>query len=82
MAKPKEYGSPLGAPEPSGNDAGRPKAKAPDADVVREALKKASPRMPTAAAAPAKAPRQSSQNTPPKRRPPAILDAEIDRQSK
>lgn len=81
MAKPKEYGSPLGAPTPSGSDAGRPKAKAPDADVVREALKKASPRMPTAGA-PAKATRQSSQTTPRKLRPPAVLDAEIDRQSK
>ena len=81
MAKTKEYGSPLGAPEPSGSGAGRPKVKAPDADVVREALKKASPRMPSAAT-PARASRQSSQTTPRKPRPPAFVDAEIDRQSK
>jgi hypothetical protein len=82
MAKPKEYGSPLGTPDSSGDETGRNKVRPPDADVVRAALKKASPKMPTASAVPAGAPRQSSQTTPRKLRPPAILDAEIERQSK
>lgn len=45
--KPKEYGSPLGAPTPSTTrDSSRPKAKDPDPAVVRQAMKKASTQVP------------------------------------
>jgi hypothetical protein len=80
MPKPKEYGSPLGTPDPS-SDAGRPKAKDPDIRQVREAMKKATTRVAAPPAA-TKVVRGSSANTPRKLRPPPILDAEIDKQSR
>ncbi len=79
--KPKEYGSPLGAPTPS-TDATRPKAKDPDPGVVREAMKKASTRVPDVSRSSAAKPVRGSSSAPSKRQ--RVLrrtEEEIDKQS-
>lgn len=66
--KPKEYGSPLGAPTPSTTrDSGRPKVKDPDTSVVREAMKKASTRQPDFSRPSASKPVRGSSSAPSKR---------------
>lgn len=82
--KPKEYGSPLGSPTPSTErDSRRPKVKDPDPGVVREAMKKASTRMPDFSQPPASKPVRGSSSGPSKRQ--RVLrrtEEEIERQSK
>jgi hypothetical protein len=81
--KPKEYGSPLGAPTPSTQrDAGRPKAKDPDPAVVREAMKKASTQVPDFTKPAASKPVRGSSSAPSKRQ--RVLrrtEEEIEKQS-
>lgn len=80
MPKEKVYGTPVGYQEPT-SDVGRPKKKDPDIGKVREALNKVA----TAPRVEKPAPRvrgSSSATILPRKKPPAILDAEIERQSK
>lgn len=80
MPKQRVYGTPLGTEKPS-SDVGRPKKKDSDPALVRQALTKV-------ALAPApeklgpKARGSSSENFLRRRKPPAILDAEIEKQSR
>jgi hypothetical protein len=77
MPKSKVYGSPIGTQEPSGA-VGRPKAKDADAERVRAALRQVA----TQPRVTAKPVRGSSTSAPRKLRPPPILDAEIEKQSR
>lgn len=80
--KPKEYGSPLGAPTPS-TDTNRPKAKDPNPGAVREAMKKATTRQPDFTAPSAsKSPRGSSSAPSKRQRVLRRTEEEIDKQSR
>jgi hypothetical protein len=81
--KPREFGSPLGAPTPSSErDASRPRPKDPDPGVVREAMKKASTRVPDFSRPSAAKPVRGSSSAPSKRQ--RVLrrtEEEIEKQS-
>lgn len=83
MPKPKEYGSPIGTPEPSSqSDRTRNRVKEPDTSVVREAMKKATTRQPDFTRPSASKPVRGSSSAPSKRQ--RVLrrtEEEIEKQS-
>jgi len=79
MPQERVYGTPVGVEKPSG-DRGRQKKRDPDIAKVREALSKFADTRAVEKVAPR--PRGSSSTMPRKQRPPPILDAEIEKQSR
>lgn len=81
MPKERVYGSPIGVEKPSG-DIGRPKKKDSDPALVRQALNKVAttPAPQRDTSKPVRG--SSSSNFLRRTKPPAILDAEIEKQSR